>query len=156
MADRHPLEERELVRALVARSARLLDHGRWNEFVDLFAREGTYLLQARSDETGNDMTWLEANRGELSTLFKEYPQHVRDKAHRTHLVAPEEIEISLGVAKALSTFAVFRTDLAGQSALYAVGHYEDELVLEDGAWKLRCRKARVTTRQFTTPTPMPL
>ena len=37
MAERHPLEERELVRALVTRSARLLDHGRWEEFVDLFA-----------------------------------------------------------------------------------------------------------------------
>jgi len=156
MAERHPLEERELVRALVSRSAQLLDHGRWDEFVDLFARDGTYLLQARSDEIGKDMTWLEASRAELSTMFKEYPQHVRDKAHRTHLVTPEDIEISPGAAKALSTFAVFRTDLAGQSALYAVGHYEDELVVEDGAWKLRCRKARVTTRQFTTPTPMPL
>ena len=102
------------------------------------------------------MTWLEADREDLRLLFKEYPQHVRDKAHRTHLVAPEEIEITAGAGTALSTFAVFRTDLAGQSALYAVGHYEDELVLEEGAWKLRCRKAKVTTRQFTTPTPMPL
>lgn len=156
MAEKYPLEERELVRELVTRSARLLDQGRWKEFVDLFARDGTYVLQAQSDEIGKDMTWLEAGREELSALFKEYPQHVRDKAHRTHLVAPEEIEISPGGGKALSTFAVFRTDLAGQSALYAVGHYEDELVLEDGAWKLRCRKAKVTTRQFTTPTPMPL
>jgi len=156
MAEKHPLEEHELARALVTRAARLLDSGRYEEFVDLFSRDGSYVLQARSDELGKDMTWLTANRDELTALFKEYPQHVRDKAHRTHLVAPEEIEISPGMGRAVSTFAVFRTDLSGESTLYAVGHYEDELVVEDGAWKFKCRKTMVMTRQFSTPTPMPL
>lgn len=156
MAERNGLEDREQVRTLVVRAARLIDEGRWGEFLDLLSRDATYILQARSEELGRDMTWLEADRAELATLFKEYPQHVRDKARRTHLVTPEEIEIAEGLGKAFSAFAVFRTDLAGQSELYAVGHYEDELVLEDGAWKLRCRRVKVTTRQFPTPTPLPL
>lgn len=156
MPETHPLEERELVRALLMRSGRLLDDGRYEEFVDLFSKDGKYLLQARSDELGRDMTWLTANRDELASLFKEYPQHVRDKAYRTHLVAPDEILLSTGAGKAVSTFAVFRTDLAGRSALYAVGRYEDELVVEGGTWKFKCRRTMVTTRQFSTPTPLPL
>ena len=156
MAEKHPLEERESVRALVTRSGRLLDDGRYEEFVDLFSRDGTYSLQARSDELGKDMTWLTADRSELTTLFKEYPQHVRDKAYRTHLVTPDEIVVSPGAGKAISAFVVFRTDMAGQSTLYAVGHYEDELVIEDGAWKLKYRRTMLMTRQFSTATPMPL
>ncbi|HEX5370189.1 MAG TPA: nuclear transport factor 2 family protein [Dehalococcoidia bacterium] len=156
MGERNGFEDREQVRALVVRAARLLDDGSWEKFLELLSRDATYVLQARSEELGKDMTWLEADRAELATLFKEYPQHIRDKGRRTHLVTPEEIETSSGAGKAFSTFAVFRTDLAGQSELYAVGHYEDELVLEDGAWKLRCRRVKVTTRQFTTPTPLPL
>ena len=156
MRETQLVDGREQVRALVTRSAQLLDRGLYQEFVDLFASDGTYVLEAKSDEVGKEMTWLEADRGELAELLKEYRKYVRDKAYRTHLVAPDEIEISHNAGKASSTFAVFRTDLSGNSTLYAVGHYEDDVVFEDGRWKLKRRKARLVTRQFSTPTPMPL
>ena len=156
MPDTNLIEGREQVRALVTRSAQLLDRGLYDDFVALFSRNGKYVLAAKSDELGKDMTWLEADRSELGELLKEYPQYVRDKAHRTHLVAADEIEISEDAARVLSTFAVFRTDLSGNSTLYAVGHYEDDVIVEDGSWKLKLRKARLLTRQFSTPTPMPL
>jgi methanesulfonate monooxygenase subunit beta len=156
MPEKDLIDGREQVRALVTRSAQLLDRGLYQDFVDLFSSDGTYVLAAKSDEVGTDMTWLEADRGELGALFREYPQHIRDNAHRTHLVAADEIEISEDAGRALSTFAVFRTDLSGHSTLYAVGHYEDDVVVEDGRWKLKRRKARLVTRQFSTPTPMPL
>jgi 3-phenylpropionate/cinnamic acid dioxygenase small subunit len=124
--------------------------------VDLFAGYGTYVIEAISSEIGQQMRWMELDRSELAALFKEYPQHVRDPAIRTHLVTVDEIDATGDPATAVSSFAVFRTDPHGQSTLYAVGSYEDELVMAEGTWKLRRRKVRLDTRQLATPTPLPL
>ena len=149
-------EANEHIRALISRSGRLLDNGRYDEFVDLFAVDGSYSLEATGAEIGRAMTWLALDRAGLQQLFKEYPEHIRDLASRTHLVAPEYVEANGGTAKAVSAFAVFRTDLNGESALYAIGSYEDELVREGSDWKFRRRKVRLNTRRFATPTPLPL
>ncbi len=156
MAEPAQLEDYERIRAVIARSGRLLDGGQWNEYVRLFAPDGVYRMETWSAELGKDMTWMELGRDELQTLFDEYPRHVRDPARRTHLIAPEEITIGGATAAAQATFAVFRTDLGGESAIYAVGTYDDKLVRDAGGWKLTSRRVRLDTRQFVTPTPLPL
>lgn len=155
MAESH-WEANERIRALIGRSGRLLDSGRYDEFVDLFAADGSYSLEATSAEIGKAMTWLALDRAGLQELFREYPEHIRDSASRMHLVAPDHVEANGGTANAVSAFAVFRTDLNGESTLYAIGSYEDELVLEGNKWKFRRRRVRLDTRRFVTPTPLPL
>ena len=150
------MAEADRIRALVSRAARLLDAGQYDEFVAAFADDGRYCIEAASAELGKQMTWMDLDRSELAALFKEYPDHVHDKATRLHLVTTPEVEVADDEGQALSTFAVFRTDLHGASALYAVGHYEDAFVLQGQAWKLKKRTVRLQTRQFTVPTPLPL
>lgn len=144
------------IRTLVSRGARFLDTGAYERFLGLFTDDGRYCIEAVSAELHRQMTWMDLDRSELSALFREYPDHVVDKATRLHLVTTDEVEIAGDSGNALSTFAVFRTDLHGASALYAVGHYEDVLVREGQMWKLKSRKVRLETRQFTVPTPLPL
>lgn len=147
----------EKIRSLIARSGRLLDRGGFDEYVNLYVVDGTYSLEAKSDEIGRATIWQQLDRNELATLFKEAPQHVRDKANRTHLVTTDEINISGSAAKAISTFAVFRTTLYGETNVYALGSYEDDLVIDATMdWKFKNRRVRVDTRSLTTPTPIPL
>ena len=150
------IADSDRIRALVSRAARLLDAGAYDRFLDLFTEDGRYCIEAASAELGRQMTWMDLGRSELAALFEEYPDHVVDKATRLHLVTTDEVEIADDSGHALSTFAVFRTDLHGASALYAVGHYEDVFVRLGQTWKLRSRKVRLETRQFTVPTPLPL
>ena len=150
------MTESDRIRALVSRTARFLDAAVYDQFLDLFTDDGRYRIEAMSAELGKQMTWMDLDRSELSALFKEYPDHVVDKATRLHLVTTDEVEIADDSGTALSTFAVFRTDQHGASALYAVGRYEDAFVRLGQTWKLRSRKVRVETRQFTVPTPLPL
>jgi 3-phenylpropionate/cinnamic acid dioxygenase small subunit len=150
------MDEPDRIRSLVSRAARALDAGAYERFVELFADDGRYRIEAMSAELGKPMTWLDLDRSELAALFKEYPDHVVDKATRLHLVTTDVIEIGGDAGTALSTFAVFRTDLHGASALYAVGRYEDAFVRAGQTWKLRSRTVRVETRQFPVPTPLPL
>ena len=144
------------IRALVSRAARFLDGGAYDEFLELFTEDGRYCIEATSAELGRQMTWMDLDRAGLTALFNEYPDHVVDKATRLHLVTTGEVEITGDSCNALSTFAVFRTDLHGASALYAVGHYDDTFVRQGQTWKLRSRRVRLETRQFTVPTPLPL
>ena len=150
------MSESDRIRALVSRTARFLDAAGYDQFLDLFTDDGRYRIEAMSAELGKQMTWMDLDRSELAALFKEYPDHVVDKATRLHLVTTDEVEIADDSGTALSTFAVFRTDQHGASALYAVGRYEDAFVRLGQTWKLRSRKVRVETRQFTVPTPLPL
>ncbi|MGQ0546074.1 MAG: aromatic-ring-hydroxylating dioxygenase subunit beta [Betaproteobacteria bacterium] len=149
-------EAHERIRALINRSGRLLDSGCYDEFVGLFAAQGQYAMDATSAEIGKPMTWLALDRAGLQALFKEYPEHVRDLASRLHLVSPEYVHADEETATAFSTFAVFRTELNGESALYAIGRYEDEFVFEGTDWKLKRRRVLLDTRRFVTPTPLPL
>jgi len=153
-----PSDDEQAIRTLVARSGRFLDEGRFADYLDLYAEDGSYQLEAHAAEIGRDMVWLSLNRAELAELFREWPLHVRDEAVRTHLATLEEITLGRGdaLATALSTFAVFRTDEKGRSELYCVGHYEDEFEAIAGVWKLRHRRVRLITRLLVTPTPLPL
>jgi 3-phenylpropionate/cinnamic acid dioxygenase small subunit len=150
------MTDSDRVRALISRAARCLDDGLYDDFLNLFTNDGKYSIEAQSAELGRQLTWMALGRSELAALFKEYPDHVTDTATRLHLVATAEVEIDNGAGRAISTFAVFRTDIHGASSIYAVGHYEDELVVEERSWKLKNRKVRLQTRQFTVPTPLPL
>ena len=63
------LEDRETIRTLISSSAKFLDEGNYAQFTELFVKNGRYLLVARSDEIGRDMTWLDLSRDELVALL---------------------------------------------------------------------------------------
>ena len=149
-------EEREAIRDLIARSGRLLDTEAFEDFVALFAPDGLYEMKAYSPEIGRDMTWLSADRDELAGLLEELAEHVRDPSTRAHIISVDRIDLDGDDARARATFVVFRTDPRGETTLYAVGRYDDDLVRHNGAWRLRRRTVTPQTRLFSTPTPTPL
>jgi 3-phenylpropionate/cinnamic acid dioxygenase small subunit len=149
-------EVRDRLRAIVTQSGRLLDSERFNEFVDLFDKEGIYTLEAHSTEIGRDMTWLSLDQRGLKSLFEEWPRHVHDESSRKHLITVDDVQLEDGVAAVLSTFVVFRTDESGRTELYCVGSYEDRFSGKGMDWKLSARKVRLDTRLLSTPTPIPL
>jgi 3-phenylpropionate/cinnamic acid dioxygenase small subunit len=148
--------DRAQIQTLIARSARRLDAKDYAGYIALFAAGACYVLEADSAEIGRRMTWLELDRDELDALLEESPQHVHDLAARTHMVAVDDIVFSEDAATAASTFSVFRTDQAGVTEIYAVGHYDDRLVRAGADWLIQSRRVNVQTRMFRTPTPMPL
>lgn len=96
---------------------------------------------------------MSVKRAELLRLLKESAEHVHDLADRTHQITVDQISLEKGEALARSTFSVFRTDMKGQSDLFAVGHYEDRLVKNGDTWLIDSRTVRLHTRMFTVPTP---
>ena len=58
-------------------------------------------------------------------------------------------------ASSLSHFAIFRTNTAGESQVYAVGHYEDAFVKRDGKWWFAKHRVVVHTRMLQISTHVP-
>ena len=152
------LEDRENIRLVISKSGSFLDERNYEEYINLFSKNGRYILEANSSEIGETMSWLDMPRDELSALLEESPQHVHDLAERMHIVGVDEIlfDGEGEVAEVISSFSVFRTDTSGLTQVYAVGRYYDNLIKIKGDWKISERIVKVQTRMFRTPTPTPL
>lgn len=140
------LKEKDAIRDVLQRAGRLLDAEAFSDWIGLFARDATYEVRAYSTEIGAEMEWMKLNREELKALLEQVPEHVRDLARHLHLISPVSIEITDGKASALSSFAIYRTTQDGVTHCYAVGHYEDTLMENKGAWRFLARTVRLHTR----------
>jgi len=146
----------EAVRGLIAETALRLDREDLAGWVGLFARDALYEIVAYSPEIRAETVWWRSDRGELEKLLEEVHQHVRDPARRLHLVTPMSVSVSGDAADAVSHFAAYRTLPDGESALYAVGRYEDRLTREGGAWRYASHRAVLDTRLLDAFTHLPL
>ena len=149
-------EDKEALRELIQETAYLLDHERFVHYLDHFADTAAYELVARSRELGGKETvWWRMHKKELGVLLAEVPDQVRDAAQRLHLVSPIALEVHGDNASCLSHFAIFRTTTAGESHVYAVGHYEDSFVKQDGRWWYARHRVVVHTRMLEISTHVP-
>jgi 3-phenylpropionate/cinnamic acid dioxygenase small subunit len=149
-------EARERLRTIVSQSGRFLDACCFKEYVDLFEKGGTYILEAHSAEIGRNMVWLSLDQSGLTSLFEEWPSHVHDGSSRKHLIAVDEINFERSSATVHSTFVVFCTDQTGRTELYCIGTYEDQFSRAETGWKLAARRVKLETRVLSTPTPIPI
>ena len=152
------LLNKETVRETLLHSVQTLDLKRYDQFIKLFTENGRYILTAESTEIQSNMTWLDLSKSELAELLEETPKHVHDIAERIHILSIDEVNFDESGTSALvnSTFSVFRTERDGGTQVYAVGYYNDDLLLLNGEWKINQRHVKVQTRLFKTPTPIPL
>jgi 3-phenylpropionate/cinnamic acid dioxygenase small subunit len=150
------LADIEAVRELVLRTAILLDDEKFEAWVDLFDPTGTYEMAAYSTEIRRWMTWQLSDRDTLAQMLKDVEEHVRDDAKRRHVVSMPLVELDGEHARVTSHFSLFRTSLEGQSSLYMVGCYEDQVVKRAGAWLYAAHKVVIDTRMLDSFTHVPV
>lgn len=148
--------DRQAIQELVTQLAKLLDEENFDEWLKLFDAGGIYELSAYSPEIRKWMTWWKSDRAELSARLKQLKEHVRDPATRRHVVGGTVVELDGDRARAVSSFAVYRTEQDGQSKLYMVGRYEDVLIRKAGAWFYTLHKAIADTRTMEIGTHIPI
>ena len=150
-------EEKEAIRDLIQNTAHLLNQERFVDYMNTFADTSVYEMVVRSREIGGKETvWLRLNKQDMMQLLSEVTDQVRDEGERLHLVSPINLDVSDEEASCLSHFAVFRTSTAGESHVYAVGHYEDTLVKRDGQWWYTKHRAVIHTRMLEISTHLPI
>ena len=122
------LEDKEAIRQIFTDYARYLDSGNLEGYASLFARNG----------------WMKASLGEargpeevLKLLYK-YREAAkgRDLPRAKHIVNNHDITLDGDTAKAVVSWFYLTLDPDGVPMILQGGHYVDELVREDGTWKL--------------------
>jgi 3-phenylpropionate/cinnamic acid dioxygenase small subunit len=146
----------EAVRNLIGETALRLDREDLAGWLQLFAENSSYEMTSYSPEIRAQMVWWRSGRAELGKQLEELHQHVRDPARRLHLVTPMSVTVAGKQATASSHFAVYRTLPDGESSLFAVGRYEDELALESARWRYTLHRVVLETRLLDAFTHLPL
>jgi 3-phenylpropionate/cinnamic acid dioxygenase small subunit len=150
-------EEKEAIRDLIQNTAYLLNHEQFVDYMNTFADTSTYEMVVRSREIGGkENVWLRLDKQDMMQLLSEVSDQVRDEGERLHLVSPINLDVGDEEASCLSHFAVFRTSTAGESNVYAVGHYEDSFVKRDGKWWYTKHRAVIHTRMLEISTHLPI
>jgi len=148
--------DRLLIQELVNRTASLLDAEKLDDWLSLFDEDSAYELTAYSPEIRKWMTWWKSDRQALAKQLKDLGQHVRDPATRRRVVGAPLIDLDGNGAHAVSSFAIYRTMSDGQSSLYMVGRYEDDLVKKSSAWFYKLHRVVADTRLLDSFTHVPL
>jgi len=93
----------------------------------------------------------------LRKTVSEVPRHVRDPAKRLHVLSLPMVEVSGDAARSETPFALYRTLPTGESSLYMVGTYHDDLRrFGDGSWRYVRHCARAHTRMLDAFTHLPV
>lgn len=138
---------------LLDASTRHLDRQEFNQWLDLFTPDATYLLVCSDGVTELGTVILDQDKEGLAARLRllEEPFRVREKLAQSHLVTWGPVRfVGTGEAHIESRFVLFETrNLDGVSKLSYVGRYEDQVSKgEDGQWRLANRKVVLDTFSF--------
>lgn len=140
------LEDKEAIRTLLLNYGRYVDTRDWDNFVTLFATDGG---------TWNGGMGIAKGHSEIKTMMVNSlgtSQNVGKNGSgmsNLHLYSNEIIEVTGNTATALSKWVFLMTAENGGPDVVFVGHYVDDLIKVNGAWKF---KERVVHGDITRPT----
>ncbi len=150
--------QRSLVRDTIYQASIFLDDQRWNEWLALCAENFTYEIKSWSPEINYDMTYLHASHKDLESLIRLLPKHNTDHSPLTRHTSVYTVEISSDgrTAYAISSVVIFQHLLdgtnshidSGESRLFLVGKYYDQLQLGDSSAKFLTREVRLMNRRL--------
>jgi len=127
------LEDREAIHALFMRYRQCLDEKDFGGYAALFAEEGEFVAAVGTAKgRAGIQEFVDGMRGSLLTSVA---------GDDLHIVVNPEIAIDGDRATARSTWIYLVRGAADEPTLSKVGHYEDELVREDGEWRFARRFA---------------
>jgi 3-phenylpropionate/cinnamic acid dioxygenase small subunit len=128
------LEDLEEIRRLFESYGYYLDHGLWAQYASLFAENGQMRLgPVRAD--GREAIEAAA-REQLGAQFDPRPDHVR----LVHIISNPRIELDGDRATAEVMWTVVSHAADGTVVVSGQGHHLDDLVREDGHWRIQKRR----------------
>jgi len=134
-------------------STRHLDLQQFNQWLEVFSKDATYLIVCNDGVTEMGTVILDTDRAGLAARLRllEEPFRVRERIAQSHLVTWGPVHFSnASEARIESRFVLLETrNIDGVSKLSYVGRYEDTVVQEDeGRWRITSRRVILDTFNF--------
>lgn len=122
------LEDKEAIRQIFTDYARFLDSGNMEGYASLFARNG-WMKASLGEATGPEDILVLLNKYRAVSKGRTFPRAL-------HIVNNHDISIDGDTGKAKVAWFYLTLDPDGVPMILQGGHYVDDLVREDGVWKL--------------------
>lgn len=142
------------VTAVYTRYARAIDDARFQDWLDLFARECAYHVLPRENvQRGMLLPIIRCrSRNALTDRIVSLQQANIYNIHTDrHLITNVLVlDDAVDGIRAEADYAVFQTDQEGETRLFSVGRYQTRLVAEDGTLKIAEQTVIVDTASVPT------
>jgi 3-phenylpropionate/cinnamic acid dioxygenase small subunit len=133
------LEDREAIRNVFVKYAEHLDGGDYQGYASLFARDGVF-GEARGREQVAEQMAAYGKRVDQGKAARRFNPAV-------HLISNVDIDLEGGRARAKAVWSYVTNDPDSMPVTLQFGTYDDDLVREDGEWKIaEHRINRITGR----------
>jgi methanesulfonate monooxygenase subunit beta len=154
-----PYEVMQAVQSTIYRSCTALNEERWSDYLKLCdADVFRYKVLTYSPEIRRDQCWADRDFKAMKSAFDLIPRHNSDHSRLTRHAVVQLIDHDAdgGRARVETQLAVYRTQLdgtmsyleSGQTALYAIGRYLDDVRIENAQALLVARTVWLETRQL--------
>lgn len=141
------LEDKEAIRQLFSKYAEYLDAADYEGYVGLFAKDGVF-----GESRGHDALLKQMNAYGASVAKAEAEGRFKPAIH---LITNIDIELAGDTAKVVVIWNYVTSDPDEVPVILQMGRYNDDMVREDGAWKIaNHRISRIMgRRQLEEPAP---
>lgn len=151
------LQDALVIPQFIQRAAAALDAEQLPQWLEQFDDpDGVYEISAFSTELRRQLAWWRQELPSLRKTLSEVPRHVRDPARRLRVLGIPLLSVEGDLAHAQTSVAIYRTLPTGETSLFAVGRYHDDLVRTAGGWRFRVHRLHLDTRVLDAFTHLPL
>ena len=149
--------DRDRIADLIYDSCALLDEERFDEYIALCTPEFTYRITAYSEELRKPMEWMFKSRDNLLELLKGVETHEVAVAHLRRVASMIRIGAAEnGIVPVRSTVTVYHTWYDGDTRLFAIGSYNDEVTTDGDTPRLAKREVTLDTRRLASGSHIPI
>ncbi len=149
--------DRNQISDLIYDSCAFLDEERFDDYIALCTPDFTYRITAYSEELRKPMEWMYQTRENLLELLKAVETHEVAIAHLRRVASMVRIgEPENGIVPVRSTVSVYHTWYDGDTRLFAIGTYKDEVTTDGDAPLLAKREVVLDTRRLASGSHIPI
>ena len=146
------------VRDTIYRATIALDGQEWNDWLALCSEDFYYVITSFSPEINKDMIYMEGDLKEMTSVIDLLPKHNTDHSPLRRHTSVYTVDVAEDgkSASAVSSFVVYQNMLdgnnshidSGESRLFLIGKYIDDLVIENNQVKFLKREVKLDNRRL--------
>lgn len=125
------LEDRDAIHQLFVDYGRYLDGGDLDSYVSLFAVDGEVMLGPMGRARG---------RAEIRALMSKV---LARSGAAFHIISSPSVQLDGDRATSVVMWTVISRDAEGKPKLTMLGRHQDDLVREDGVWRIAVRRGLI-------------
>jgi anthranilate 1,2-dioxygenase small subunit len=150
----------EAARELLDEYAERIDSQRYEEWLDLFAEESSYQVIPRENADQNlpaSLIYCSSKNMLRDRIASLCNANLYNPHFDRHMISGVRVaQDAHGVWNVRANYAVFQSDLEGQSKLFSVGRYADKVIKRDGRLLFREKRVIVDTSSVPSMLATPL